>query len=124
MKIVLDYSTIVQVGSCDELYCDLSVYRENDQFLTILQNIKLVLLWRMMNRDRVFSTTGCTCSIGVSHNILMARIATKQYVSSFFYEIEPSQMDLCIFPTPIFLSILLKYLFRLCLELVKLLIVS
>ncbi len=40
MSIVLEYTTRVQVGSCDELFCDLSMFAENQAFLSILHTIK------------------------------------------------------------------------------------
>ena len=77
----MQYTTIIQVGSCDEVYCDLSIYKENQQFLQILQSIKYKP-WHtlIMSRDQIYQTTNCTCSIGVGHNIIMARIATKKYL--------------------------------------------
>lgn len=40
VEIVLRYTTVVQIGSCDELFCDMSMYKDNNQFIEVLQTIK------------------------------------------------------------------------------------
>ena len=45
-----------------------------------------------MPRDQIYQTTNCTCSIGVGHNSIMARIATKKHIINDFlmYRAKPN----------------------------------
>ena len=46
MSIVLEVTPLIKIGSCDELYCDLSSFLEDGSFLSKLEWIKS--LWSMV----------------------------------------------------------------------------
>ena len=75
---------MIQVGSCDELFCDLSHYRDNHGFMEICQQIKYALWSGTIDRNEIFERTKCHCSIDISHSLSMCRIATKKYLFSLF----------------------------------------
>ena len=79
-EIVQRFTPIIQVGSCDELYCDLSQYLQNNQFLNVCSQIKYKLhISIIIYRRQIFEESHCRCSIGISHNLTACRIATKRY---------------------------------------------
>ena len=83
-EIVQKYTVVIQVGSCDELFCDLSHYRDNHGFMEICKQIKYALWSGTIDRNEIFERTKCHCSIGISHSLSMCRIATKKYLFSLF----------------------------------------
>ena len=77
VSIVLEVTPLIEIGSCDELYCDLSVFLGEGSFMSKLEWIKSFLLFVWHCRKQIETQTGCSCSIGAGHNLLMSRIATK-----------------------------------------------
>ena len=68
-EILVSYSHIVQAVSCDEAYIELTDYARDFKGVSdIIQRL----------RHDVESKTGCTVSAGISHNLLLARMATRQ----------------------------------------------
>lgn len=99
VHIVLEYTPLVQIGSCDELFCDLSAYSDRQAFLSILHTIKCLSFPSIPPRRRIGDETHCSCSIGVSHNLLMCRIATKEWWLERRVSVEPSPTDSCTSPS-------------------------
>lgn len=56
----------MQAMSCDEAFLDVSDSEVEDP--TLLASVI---------RNEIFNTTGCTASVGISGNMLMARLATR-----------------------------------------------
>ena len=66
---LISYSDTVEAVSCDEAYIELTDYVRNPaDVLDIVQQL----------RSDVFNKTGCRVSAGISHNVLLARLATSQ----------------------------------------------
>ncbi len=65
---LMTYSSIIEAVSCDEAYIELTDYAESlEQIETIIHAL----------RDEVCEKTSCTVSAGISHNMLLARMATR-----------------------------------------------
>ncbi len=67
-KTLLGYSSVVEAVSCDEVYIELTDYADS---MEQVQNIVQAL------RAEVQEKTGCNVSAGISHNMLLARMATR-----------------------------------------------
>ena len=62
----MQFSGMIQPISCDEAIIDVTGLAED--YVMLGQEIKA----------RVQETTKCTCSVGLGHNVLIARLATKK----------------------------------------------
>ncbi|GAA5990517.1 hypothetical protein JCM11641_006115 [Rhodosporidiobolus odoratus] len=71
-EILLSHATFLQVGSMDEVLFEVSappaIAPDSSPALALANQI----------REEIFAATGCPASIGVSHNILLARLATRK----------------------------------------------
>ncbi|GAA6021100.1 hypothetical protein JCM10207_003363 [Rhodosporidiobolus poonsookiae] len=71
-EILLSHASLLQVGSLDEVLMEVSVpptiTRESDPALALAHRM----------RAEILAATGCEASIGISHNILLARLATRK----------------------------------------------
>ena len=67
-EVLLHYSSTVEAVSCDETYMELTDYVEN--FGSVESIIREL-------RSEIHSKTNCTVSAGISHNMLLARMATR-----------------------------------------------
>ena len=68
-EVLISYSHLVEAVSCDEGYIELTDYaRDTDDVMEIVRTL----------REEVKEKTGCTVSAGVSHNMLLARVATRK----------------------------------------------
>ena len=68
-EVLISYSHLVEAVSCDEAYIELTDYaRDTDDVMEIVKTL----------REEVKEKTGCTASAGVSHNMLLARVATRK----------------------------------------------
>jgi DNA repair protein REV1 len=66
---IIKYSGVVQAVSCDEMYVEFTDYcRDFNQVQDIVRQM----------RDEIREKTGCNASVGISHNMLLARLATKK----------------------------------------------
>ena len=66
---LLQYSSTVEAVSCDEAYLELTDYAKDfNRVDTVIGEL----------RREVESKTGCTVSTGISHNMLLARLATRK----------------------------------------------
>ncbi len=64
---LISYSHQIEAVSCDEAYIELTDYvRNTEEVCDIVKQV----------RTDIFNKTGCTVSAGISHNILLARLAT------------------------------------------------
>ena len=63
-KILLQVTAAVQPVSCDEAYLDVTGLGDPQSIAASI-------------RAKIFEETGCTASAGISHNMLLARLATK-----------------------------------------------
>jgi DNA repair protein REV1 len=59
----------VRVTSIDEAYLDLTTHCNNESRMAE-EMVKRI-------RDKILSETGCPCSAGISHNTLLAKLATR-----------------------------------------------
>ncbi len=68
LKIISEYSSIIEVASIDECYVDMSDYFDNtkEEYLNIIQEIQ----------NRIFNETKLLCSIGVAPNKFLAKMAS------------------------------------------------
>ena len=68
--VVAKYTLEIQAVSCDEMLVDLT---------TLLQDTKSSATDVVENlRQEVFESTGCTASVGLGPNVLLAKLATKR----------------------------------------------
>ena len=68
-EILMSYSHLVEAVSCDEAFFELTDYAKS--FVEVGQIVKQI-------RDEVEERSGCTVSAGISHNMLLARMATRK----------------------------------------------
>ncbi|GAA5909801.1 hypothetical protein JCM6882_002678 [Rhodosporidiobolus microsporus] len=70
--ILLSHASFLQAGSMDEVFLEVSVpptiTRELDPALALAETI----------RNEIHAATGCHASIGIGHNLLLARLATRK----------------------------------------------
>lgn len=66
---LMSYSHLVEAVSCDEAFLELTDYAKD--FDEVGQIVKQI-------RDEVEEKSGCTISAGISHNMLLARMATRK----------------------------------------------
>ncbi|GAA5838272.1 hypothetical protein JCM11251_003449 [Rhodosporidiobolus azoricus] len=71
-NILLSHATFLQAGSMDEVFLEVTV----PQTITRESDPALVLANRI--RDEIHAATGCHASIGIGHNMLLARLATRK----------------------------------------------
>lgn len=77
------YTHCVEPVSCDEAYLEFAIsdkesaYKDSSGFL-ILQNIAEVMKLVNQIRQEILESTRCPVSAGVSHNMFLARMATKK----------------------------------------------
>lgn len=85
-RILLENCDFVQAVSCDEVYIDVS-YVLKQQMVGVLdgsarnyavQLEKVAKDFAEGLRQKIRAATGCPASIGISHNLLLARIATTR----------------------------------------------
>lgn len=68
-EVIISHSHIIEAVSCDEAFMDLTDYaQDEDDVMEIVRSL----------REEVFEKTGCNVSAGISHNKLLARVATRQ----------------------------------------------
>jgi len=67
-SILLQYSSVIEAVSCDEAYIELT------DFCRTFEEV-MDLVGRL--RQEVMTSTGCTVSAGVSHNMFLARMSTR-----------------------------------------------
>lgn len=66
---IISYSHLVQAVSCDEAFVEFTDYVSSfDEVVTIISRL----------RQEVEEKTKCTVSAGISHNMLLARLATRK----------------------------------------------
>ncbi|XP_074275494.1 DNA repair protein REV1 [Silene latifolia] len=80
----------VQAVSCDEAFLDITDSEVKDP--EILASVI---------RKEIFETTGCTASVGIAGNMLMARLATRAAKPDGQYYIPPEKVDEYLLPLPI-----------------------
>lgn len=77
---------MVQAVSCDEAFLDVTDSKvENPELLALLI------------RKEIYETTGCTASVGIAGNMLMARIATRTAKPNGQYHITPEKVSFGVF---------------------------
>ena len=84
-KILLGATAVVQPVSCDEAFLDVTGLGDPE------------VTARTIRAD-ILRETGCTASAGISHNMLLARLATKAGKPDGQHRLEPDQVG--SWPTP------------------------
>ena len=69
LKIIYEYTKIIEVASIDECYADLTEYINNNKNIDAYKIIKEI-------QDRIFNETKLLCSIGVAPNKFLAKMAS------------------------------------------------
>ncbi|GAA6041064.1 hypothetical protein JCM8097_004699 [Rhodosporidiobolus ruineniae] len=91
-QILLAHATLLQVGSMDEVLMEVSVppavTRGSSPALALAEQI----------RGEIFAATGCHASIGVSHNILLARLATRKAKPAGAFHLLPEDVPAFLAP--------------------------
>ena len=81
---LMSYSHLVEAVSCDEAYVELTDYAADyDSVEVIVKQI----------RAEVEGKTGCTVSAGISHNMLLARMATRKAKPNGQYYLPTSEVQ-------------------------------
>lgn len=78
-KILLQVTPLVQPVSVDEAFLDVTGLGDPEELASAI-------------RDKIFKATGCTASAGISHNMLLARLATKTAKPNGQYLLPKSQV--------------------------------
>ena len=107
-QILIQSSDFVQAVSCDEAFIDVTKTIARDisslkrnQLDTFLEYEKAVRTVAENIRDQIFKETGCTASVGIAHNILLARLATRQAKPNGCHFIRQSDTHAIISELPI-----------------------
>ncbi|GAA5903866.1 hypothetical protein JCM8208_006600 [Rhodotorula glutinis] len=86
-SILLKHASFLQAVSIDEVLMEVKVeptiLREHDPALERAQQI----------RAEIFEATGCPASIGISHNILLAKLATRKAKPANAYHLFAEEVD-------------------------------
>ncbi|KPV75211.1 uncharacterized protein RHOBADRAFT_26520, partial [Rhodotorula graminis WP1] len=86
-SILLKHASFLQAVSIDEVLMEIKVeptiLREHDPALERAQQI----------RAEIFDATGCPASIGISHNILLAKLATRKAKPANAYHLLAEEVD-------------------------------
>ena len=87
-RILVEHCDNIQPISCDEAFIDVS---SQFQLSLSAENVKT---YAMKIKKEIFDATGCNASIGISKNILLARLATKKAKpNGIFYLQEESVLE-------------------------------
>ncbi|KAH9819932.1 hypothetical protein DFH28DRAFT_1021465 [Melampsora americana] len=89
-NILLSYADELQAVSVDECLIDISSKKPNSSSTEIQQNALTELANEI--RAKIRSSTGCEASIGISHNILLAKLATKKAKPAGTYHLHGPQI--------------------------------
>ncbi|GAA6064099.1 hypothetical protein JCM10212_004170 [Sporobolomyces blumeae] len=85
-NILLSHAHVLQAVSMDEVLLEVkvppTVTRENDPALALAHSV----------RSEIFAATGCPASIGISHNITLARLATRKAKPASAYHLLPEEV--------------------------------
>ncbi|GAA5943146.1 deoxycytidyl transferase [Sporobolomyces koalae] len=85
-EILLKHAQILQAVSMDEVLLEVkvppAVSRDRDPALALAHEI----------RAEIFAATGCPASIGISHNITLARLATRKAKPASAYHLLPEEV--------------------------------
>ncbi len=76
-KVLLEYSRVLEIISCDEAYLDVSMCLKPDWNHIQSHQERSEAIAKVI-REEVFLRTGCKASIGISYNMLLARMATRR----------------------------------------------
>eukprot|EP00924_Labyrinthula_sp_SR-Ha-C_P015741 augustus_masked-scaffold_4-processed-gene-8.55-mRNA-1 protein AED:0.12 eAED:0.12 QI:0/0/0/0.5/1/1/2/0/576 len=83
-EVLFNITPFILGVSCDEAYLDVSHLLEN-----VDDPEKEVVRMGRRIRTNVFASTKCTCSIGIGHNVTMARLATKKAKPDGLFILDP-----------------------------------
>ncbi|GAA5990963.1 hypothetical protein JCM10908_000100 [Rhodotorula pacifica] len=90
--ILLSHAAYIQVVSMDECLAELvvppTVFREQDPAYDLAKRIK----------QEIFDATGCPASIGISYNILLARLAMRKAKPASIFHLFPEDVDDFLLP--------------------------
>lgn len=90
--ILLRHAVFLQAVSVDEALLEVEpVGQGQDAAMQLAQQI----------RDEIRATTGCEASIGISHNILLARLATRKAKPANAYQLMPDEVPAFLAPLPV-----------------------
>lgn len=91
-EILLSHAAYIQVVSMDECLAEVDVpptiFRDQDPALDLARRI----------RREVYDATGCQASIGISHNILLARLAMRKAKPANIFHLFPEDVDEFLLP--------------------------
>lgn len=79
-KILLQVTSAVQPISCDEAFLDVTGLGDPQSIAASI-------------RSKILEETGCTASAGISHNMLLAKIATKAGKPNGQFWLLPDQVE-------------------------------
>ncbi len=92
LAIIRDYSSIIEVASIDECYVDMTERLKNDP--KPLNTIKSI-------QDRIYNEIGLTCSIGISNNKFLAKMASDYQKPNGFTVISKKNLSETLWKLPI-----------------------
>lgn len=85
--ILLAHAAYIQVVSMDECLAEVdvppTVFRDQDPAVDLARRL----------REQIFEATGCEASIGISHNILLARLAMRKAKPASIFHLFPEDVD-------------------------------
>ncbi|GAA6025370.1 hypothetical protein JCM8202_002800 [Rhodotorula sphaerocarpa] len=85
--ILLAHAAYIQVVSMDECLAEVdvppTVFRDQDPTVDLARRL----------REQIFEATGCEASIGISHNILLARLAMRKAKPASIFHLYPEDVD-------------------------------
>ena len=87
-KVLLRYCQKIQIISCDEAFLDITGVKDPVALASAVRN-------------DIFAMTGCTASIGIGANRLLARLATKKAKPNGQFYISSSQTSSFLAPLPV-----------------------
>ncbi|GAA5879513.1 hypothetical protein JCM3774_002704 [Rhodotorula dairenensis] len=91
-EILLSHAAYLQVVSMDECLAEVvvppTVFREQDPAFDLAKRVK----------EEIWDATGCPASIGISHNILLARLAMRKAKPASIFHLFPEDVDDFLLP--------------------------
>lgn len=90
--ILFSHAAYIQVVSMDECLAEVvvppTIFREQDPACDLAKRVK----------QEIFDATGCPVSIGISHNILLARLAMRKAKPASIFHLFPEDVDEFLLP--------------------------
>lgn len=100
-KILLPYADFLTAVSVDEVLMEVSTRFPHASSSPSSSSDDRILAFANQIRAEILAATGCVASIGIGHNVLLAKLATKQAKPDGAYHLLPCDVDEHIRPLPV-----------------------